>query len=292
MMENVIEIESLRKEYKDFTLKDISFNVPRGYVTGLIGPNGAGKTTIIKLIMGLVRKKSGSIKIFGLDNLEHGVQIKDRIGFVYDIPYFYEDQHLGTLGMSIGRFYSKWDTQYFNSLLERFQLSPKKSFGALSKGMRTKFALAMALSHDADLIIMDEPTTGLDPLFRWELLEMLREIIQSEEKSILFSTHITSDLDRIADHTIFVEGGELHCALWKDETQERWGIVRAREDFITESNKKLFRGWRKRAYGVEALAIDLPKVRQLGLTGLVIEKATLEDILFFLHKGGVHAKAD
>ncbi len=288
-MENVIEIESLRKEYKGFSLKDISFSVPKGYVTGLIGPNGAGKTTIIKLIMNLVRKKSGSIKVFGLDNIQHALQIKDRIGFVYDTPCFFEDQRLDLLGETIGRAYSKWSKLYFKSLLERFQLSPRKTFGALSKGMKTKFALALALSHEADLIILDEPTAGLDPLFRRELLEMLLEIIQSEEKSVLLSTHITSDLDKIADYTVFIEEGKLHCTIWKDEIQEKWGIVRAREDFITEGNKALFRGWKRHNHGFEALTVDLPQVRQLSLTDLVIEKPTLEDILYFLHKGGSHA---
>jgi len=187
MMENVIEIETLRKEYKGFTLGDISFNVPKGYVTGLIGPNGAGKTTIIRLIMNLARRKRGAIRVFGLDNIEHGVQIRDRIGFVYDTSYFYEDQRLDVLGRAIGPFYSRWDQHRFESLIEQFQLSPRKTLAALSKGMKTKFALALALSHDADLIVMDEPTTGLDPLFRRELLEMLREVIQNDEKSILFS---------------------------------------------------------------------------------------------------------
>ena len=289
MMENVIEIETLRKEYKGFTLGDISFNVPKGYVTGLIGPNGAGKTTIIRLIMNLARRKRGAIRVFGLDNIEHGVQIRDRIGFVYDTSYFYEDQRLDVLGRAIGPFYSRWDQHRFESLIDQFQLSPRKSLAALSKGMKTKFALALALSHDADLIVMDEPTTGLDPLFRRELLEMLREVIQNDEKSILFSTHITSDLDRIADYAVFIENGQLHCTLWKDEIQEKWGIVRAREDFITEDNKALFRGWRKHGHGFEALTVDLPHVRQLALGDLVFEKPTLEDILFFLHKDATHA---
>jgi ABC-2 type transport system ATP-binding protein len=288
-MENVIEIESLRKEYKDFTLKDVSFTVPKGYITGLIGPNGAGKTTIIKLVMNLIRRNGGKIRIFGLDSVEHEVEIKDRIGFVYDTPYFYEDQRLGTLTKAIGPFYSRWNNQRIQSLLEKFQLSPSKKFSSLSKGMKTKFALALALSHDADLIIMDEPTTGLDPVFRREFLEMLSEIIQSEEKSVLFSTHITSDLDRIADYAVFIENGQLHCALWKDEIQEKWGIVRAREDFITENTKRLFRGWRKHSYGFEALTADVPRVRELIRTDMVIEKPTLEDIVFFLHTGGNHA---
>ena len=288
-MENVIEIESLRKEYRDFTLKSISFTIPKGYITGLIGPNGAGKSTIIKLVMNLIRRDNGTIKVFGLDNTRHEVEVKDRIGFVYDTPCFYEDQDLLTLMRSIGPFYSQWNEQQCLGLLDRFGLSRKKKFTALSKGMKTKFSLALALSHDADLIILDEPTTGLDPLFRREFLEMLSEIMQSEEKSVLISTHITSDLDRIADYAVLIEDGKLHCSLWKDEIQEKWGTVKAREDFITSDNKHLFRGWRRHQYGFEALTSDVPKVRQLLTSEVLIEKPTLEDILFFLHKGGGYA---
>jgi ABC-2 type transport system ATP-binding protein len=287
-MDNVIEIESLRKTYKDFILKNISLTIPKGYITGLIGPNGAGKTTIIKLIMSLINRDEGAIKIFGLDNKQHEVEIKDRIGFVYDTPYFYEDQNLLTLMRSIGPFYSKWNEKHFLDLLDRFGLSRKKNFGSLSKGMKTKFSLALALSHDADLIIMDEPTTGLDPVFRREFLEMLSEIMQNEEKSVVISTHITSDLDRIADYVIFIDNGDLLCSLWKDEIQEKWRIVKSREDLITEENKHLFRGWRKSHYGFEALTSDMPAVRQMVSSDTMTEKPTLEDLMFFMHKGGNH----
>lgn len=290
-MENVIEIESLRKKYRDFILRSVSFAIPKGYITGLIGPNGAGKTTIIKLIMNLIRRDEGTIKVFGLDNKKDEVEIKDRIGFVYDTPYFYEDQDLFTLMRCIGPFYSQWNEKQFLGLLDRFGLSRKKKFTALSKGMKTKFSLALALSHDADLIILDEPTTGLDPLFRREFLEMLSEIMQNEEKSVLISTHITSDLDRIADYAVFIEDGEIHCSLWKDEIQERWAIVKGREDFITSENKALFKGWRKHQYGFEALTSDLPKVQQLLPPQILIERPTLEDLIFFMHKGGSHAQA-
>jgi ABC-2 type transport system ATP-binding protein len=288
-MENVIEIEALAKEYTGFWLKDVTFGIPKGFITGLVGPNGAGKTTIIKLIMNLIRREGGKIRVFGLDNIEHDVEIKDRIGFVYDTPYFYEDQDLQTLMSTIGPFYSKWDSKKFSSLLNRFGLSPKKKFMALSKGMKTKFALALALSHDADLIILDEPTAGLDPLFRREFLDMLTEIIQNEEKSVLFSTHITSDLDRAADYTVIIDNGEILCSLWKDEIQEKWGVVKGREDFITPENRMFFKGWRKHPHGFEALTSDAPHVRQLLAGSVMIELPTLEDLLYYLHAGGNHA---
>jgi ABC-2 type transport system ATP-binding protein len=294
-MENVIEIESLRKDYnprwgispseKVFRLNDVSFVVPKGYITGLIGPNGAGKTTIIKLIMGLITRQNGTIKVFGLDNLIHDVEIKDRIGFVYDTPYFYEDQSVRTLMRAIGPFYSKWDEKKFLMLCEQFGLPLKKRFSTLSKGTKAKFALAIALSHDADLIMMDEPTAGLDPVFRREFLEMLGDIMQNEEKSVLFSTHITSDLDRVADYAVFIEDGDVLCSLWKDEMQGKWGIVKTREDILTDENRSLFKGWRKHEYGFEALTSDVAELRKRVQGELLIEKPTLEDIIFFLHKG-------
>ena len=288
-MENVIEVESLAKEYPGFRLNDISFTMPKGYITGLVGPNGAGKTTIIKLIMNLVRKQAGTIKVFGLNNVEYDTEIKDRIGFVYDTPYFYEDQDLRTLAEGIGPFYSKWDQKKFKILLDRFGLLPRKKFMALSKGMKTKFSLALALSHDADLIILDEPTAGLDPLFRREFLEMLTEIIQDEEKSVLFSTHITSDLDRAADYTIILDNGTILCSVWKDEIQEKWGVVKGREDFMTPQLKAQFKGWRKHEYGFEALTSNVPHVRNLLPADVLIEQPTLEDLIFYMHKGGGHA---
>jgi ABC-2 type transport system ATP-binding protein len=288
-MENVIEIESLAKEYPGFRLNDVSFTIPRGFITGLVGPNGAGKTTIIKLVMNLIRREAGRIRVFGLDNLEHDLEIKDRIGFVYDTPFFYEDQDLQTLMGAIGPFYSKWDDKKFLVLLKRFGLSVKQKYMSLSKGMKTRFSLALALSHDADLIILDEPTAGLDPLFRREFLDMLREVIQDENKSVLFSTHITSDLDRAADYTIILDNGTILCSVWKDEIQEKWGVVKGREDFLTPDTRTLFRGWRKHEYGFDALTSDVPEIRKRLGTDVLIEQPTLEDLIFYLHKGGDHA---
>jgi len=288
-MEHVIEIRSLRKEYKEFALKDISFDVPKGFITGLIGPNGAGKTTIIKLLMNLVRRRNGTITIFGLDNIEDEVQIKDRIGFVYDSPYFYEDLSLSAIKGMIAPFYSQWDEQQFQKLMTRFDLPKNKAFSSLSKGMKTKFALVLALSHNADLIILDEPTAGLDPVFRREFLEMLGEIMLDAEKSVLFSTHITSDLDRIGDYMIFVRNGEIVLTTSKVEVQERWGLVKSRSNFITAETQNIIRGYRAREYGFEALTTDLPKLRGVLSADALVERPTIEDIIFFLDKGESHA---
>lgn len=203
-MPNAVEIRGLSKDFGDFQLKGVSFAVPRGYIMGLIGPNGAGKTTVIKLILNLLRRDGGEIRVFDRDNLAHEVEVKSRIGFVHDTPYFFEHLTLRKLKDTVAPFYGTWDDRIFHRLMEEFNLPLRKRFSKLSRGMKMKFALALALSHRADLLILDEPTAGLDPVFRRELLSKLSAFIQDEGKTVLFSTHITSDLERIADFITFI----------------------------------------------------------------------------------------
>lgn len=284
MMENVIEIESLRKEYKDFTLNDISFNVPKGYITGLIGPNGAGKTTIIKLIMNIIRRQAGTISVFGLDNAEHEAEVKNRIGFVHDVPSFYGNESLEAFAVLVGSYYSGWNQEKFYNHLRNFELEAKKKFKTLSKGSRMKFAIALALSHDADLIIMDEPTAGLDPIFRRELIEMLAEILQNENKSVLFSTHITSDLDRVADFLVYISDGTVEFSMSKVSLQENWAIIKSARDFITPDNRSLFKGWRTHAHGCEALTDNVGLARKQLPPDVVIERPALEDLMYLMNR--------
>jgi ABC-2 type transport system ATP-binding protein len=225
MRDNALKVRGLGKEYPGFALRDVSFAIPRGYVMGLIGPNGAGKTTIIKLVMNLVSREAGEIEIFGLDNLAHEVEVKSRIGFVYDEPCFPHDATARDLGWALGPFYPGWSETRYRSLLGEFGLPERQKFKKLSHGMQLKLALAVALSHDADLILMDEPTAGLDLAFRHELLGHLSAILQDEAKSVLFSTHVTSDLERIADFITFIHQGRLVFTLPKDELRDQWGIV-------------------------------------------------------------------
>lgn len=285
-MENVLEIKNLRKEYKGFTLKDISFSIPKGYICGLIGPNGAGKTTIIKAIMNLIKKDGGEIHVFGMDNIKHEVEIKSRIGFSYDTPGFYEDIPISLMAKIIAPFYKDWDQERFEHLMKAFELPPKKWFKRLSQGMKMKFSLAIALSHNADFIILDEPTSGLDPIFRRELLDMLADLMQDENKSVLFSTHITSDLERIADYITFLNDGELVFSETKDEVMENWGIVKGGENILNPELSSLFNGYRKSSVGVEALTNDIKQAQKRLNSDVIIEKASLEDIMFFIKKGG------
>jgi len=268
-MENILELNSVTKHYKGFTLDNVSLTIPAGFIAGMIGPNGAGKTTIIKLIMNLIRRDGGKIKVFGDDNLESEEKIKSRIGFVYDEPNFYNDLKLNDLKNVVAPFYKEWSDTKFVELADKFELPLKKRFKKLSHGFKMKFWLAIALSHNADLIILDEPTAGLDPVFRRELLEHLSGIIQDENKSVLFSTHITSDLERIADYIIFIMNGEVVFSTTKDEILEKWGIVKTGDEALVEKNKELFKGIKKSSYGIEALTYDINEAEK-RLTQVVL----------------------
>lgn len=284
-MINIIEVEKLRKEYKDFVLNDISFELPRGYIMGLIGPNGAGKSTIIKLIMNLVKKDGGKINIFGLDNIQHEIEVKQKVGFVYDENHFYEDLSIDQMKKLIAPFYKYWDEKKFQLYLKQFELNPKKRIKELSKGMKTKFSLAVALSHHADLIIMDEPTSGLDPIFRNEILEILAELLQNENKSVIFSTHITSDLDKIADYITFINKGKMVFSKTKDDILENYAVIKGAKELVDRDVKSEFVGIRESKYGFEALTDNVQRIKSIFEKEVIIEKATLEDIMLYTVRG-------
>jgi ABC-2 type transport system ATP-binding protein len=289
MTENALEIITLAKDYGDFRLSGVSFSLPRGYIMGLIGPNGAGKTTVIKLILNLIRRDGGEIRIFGKDNLAADVEVKSRIGFVHDTPYFYEHLTLARLKDTVAPFYADWDDVQFQKLSQEFGLPPKKRFGRLSRGTKMKFALAVALSHKAELLILDEPTSGLDPVFRRELLAKLRAFIQDEGKAVLFSTHVTSDLERIADFITFIKDGKIAFSARRDELLDRWAVVKGGPEVLKPENQGMFRGVRRREFSVEALTDQAGEARRRLGRDAVIEKASLEDIMFYLTKGNGRA---
>jgi len=288
-MDNALDLHRLAKDYGDFRLRDVSFSLPRGYIMGLIGPNGAGKTTIIKLILNLIRRDGGEVRVFGMDNLAREVEVKSRIGFVHDTPYFFDHLTLLNVAKTIAPFYPNWDEDLFLRLLGEFDLPPKKRFAKLSRGMKMKFALAVALSHKADLLILDEPTSGLDPVFRRVLLARLSAFIQDEGKAVLFSTHLTADLERIADFITFVRDGEIVFSAPKDEILDSWAVVKGGPEILADENRTLFKAVLRREFNVQALSADAGEVRRRFGDAAVIEKATLEDIMFFISKGNGHA---
>jgi ABC-2 type transport system ATP-binding protein len=281
MLENILEVIGLNKSYREFSLKNISFSLKPGYIMGFIGPNGAGKSTTIKLIMNLIKKDSGNINVFGLDHIKHDKEIKSRIGFVYDENYFYEDLTIGEMKNILAPFYKSWDNSIFNKYIKDFELPSNKKIKELSKGMKMKFSLAIALSHKAELIIMDEPTAGLDPVFRSELLDILYNIIQDENISIFFSTHITTDLEKIADYITFINRGEIVFSETKDKVLESYALVKGSKALLDSDIRKEFIAIRENSFGFEGLTNNPRNIKLLFKQDIVIEKPSLEDIMVY-----------
>lgn len=288
-MENILEVNNLSKSYNDFSLKNISFNLERGYIMGFIGPNGAGKSTTIKLIMNLIKRNSGNIKVFGLDNIKNEKEIKQKIGFVYDENYFYEDLNLIEIKNIVAPFYKNWDEGTFKKYFSNFDLPNKKKLKELSKGMKMKYSLALALSHGAELIIMDEPTSGLDPVFRSEMLEILCSVIQDENKSIFFSTHITSDLEKVADYITFINSGEIVFSEQKDDVLQKYSIVKGKKKLLDDDTRKEFISINENDFGFEALTNNTSGIKRLFGDDVLIERASLDDIMVYTVRGEKNA---
>jgi ABC-2 type transport system ATP-binding protein len=284
-METVLKLTNVSKSFKDFELKNISFSLEPGYIMGFIGPNGAGKTTTIKLIMNLLRLNYGQIEVFGQDHVSFEKSIKDRIGFIYDECHFFDHLSIINNAKILGPFYSQWNESIFLDYLKRFELDPKKRLKKLSKGMKTKFQLAFALSHQADLLIMDEPTAGLDPIFRREFLDLLYELIQDEQKSIFFSTHITSDLDKVADYVTYINHGEIVFSESIESIKDTYRIVKGSNELINTLGTKALIGIKQTAYGFEALTNNSKHIKDIYGDSIVFEMPTLEDLMIFSKEG-------
>lgn len=288
-MSKILEVNNLNKDYGNFQLKNVSFSLDRGYIMGFIGPNGAGKSTTIGLIMNLINRDSGTIKIMGKDNQISEVEIKQRIGFVYDENYYYEELKVAEMKYIISKFYKSWNEEMYKKYLEIFELPLNKKIKELSKGLKMKFGLLMALSHEPELLIMDEPTSGLDPVFRSEILGILSDIIQDENKSVLFSTHITSDLDKIADYITFINKGEILFTKTRDEIKENYVVVKG-SNKILENNEQLKNGFisiKENAFGFEGLTNNVNDIRKNIKDKITIERPTLDEIMVYLVKGDV-----
>jgi len=288
-MTAALEVRNLRKRYKGFTLDGISFTVPSGTIMGLVGANGAGKTTIIKLILNLVRRDGGAVEVFGRDLLASEKEIKARIGFVHETPAFVEDALLKDLAAAVAPFYPKWDGSLFRSLAAEFGLPLNKKFKTLSHGTKMKFSLALALAHGADLLVLDEPTSGLDPVFRRELLERLSGILQDEGKAVLFSTHITTDLEKTADYITLIHDGALVFSLPKHDVHDSWAVIKGGAELLSPPLRPLFRAVRETPYGVEALTSAAEKIKAGLPAGAVLDRASVEDIMLFFEEGTSHA---
>lgn len=221
MTEPVLKLDRVSKSYPGFELQDVSFELPRGYIMGLIGPNGAGKTTTIRLIMNLARPDSGKIRLFGIDSSRSPQETKRRIGYVGENQNFYDEMRVSWTAGFVRQYYPQWDQGLFQTMLDRFGVDPKKKVGALSKGTRVKLACALAIAHHPELLILDEPTSGLDPVVRQELLAELLAFVRAGDRSVLFSSHITQDLERIADYITLIIGGRIVDSTDKEDLLDR-----------------------------------------------------------------------
>lgn len=281
-MENLLEINNLCKNYKDFSLKNVSFNLPKGYIMGFVGQNGSGKTTTIRSILGMAHRDSGQIKVFGLDSENNSSEIKQRIGVVFDDIYFAHHLNVKQIEAQLKGFYKNWSSNDFFGYIKRFNLPMKKKVGAFSKGMKMKLMISVALSHKAEFLILDEPTSGLDPVARDELLDVLTEYIADESRGILFSTHITADLERIADYVTILHDGRVWYTGTKDDLMEKYAVIKGDEEYLPEEIKSSSIGFHSYRNGFEAM---LERGLLHKLPGKIeYEKASIDDILVYISK--------
>ncbi|MBQ1433615.1 MAG: ABC transporter ATP-binding protein [Ruminococcus sp.] len=278
--ENAIEIKGLTKRYDGFTLDKLSFNVPKGSIMGFIGQNGAGKSTTINTILNIVRADEGEIKVMGLDHIKDEHEIKRNIAAVFDELPFNEQLNANDIDFIFSDLFENWDRQTFFGYLDRFALPRKKKFGQFSKGMKMKLQIASALSHGAKLLIMDEATTGLDPVVRNEILDIFLEYLQDEDNSILMSSHITSDLEKIADSVTFIDKGRLLITGYKDDILENHAVLKCTKADFKEIDKQDFISARLTDFGADVMVADRFAAAK-KYSGLTIDKTTLEEIMLF-----------
>ncbi len=287
-MENILDIKGLNKAYEGFALKDVTFSLPKGYIMGFVGQNGSGKTTTIRSILNMANIDSGKISIFGLDSVENAVEIKERLGVVFDSLYLANHLNIKQIDKQLAPFYKDWSSEEFFRRIKAFGLPDNKKVGDFSKGMKMKLMVAVALSHKAELMILDEPTSGLDPVARDELLDILSEYISDDSRSVLFSTHITSDVERIADYITVLHGGKVWFTGTKDELHEKYLVLRGAEEDISSSLREKCIGFHGYRNGVDAL-ISADLLDEIP-PELETEKASIDEILVYIAKEDSHEK--
>ncbi len=276
---NVLDVQDLVKSYKsNVALDGVSLRIDEGFVTGLVGPNGAGKTTLIKCILNLAQADSGRIQVFGLDHRRE-LEVRSRIGFVHESSYMFDQLNARETGAIARAAYDRWNAQTFADYLDRFELPERKKIKTYSKGMKMRLSLAVALSHEAELILMDEPSSGLDPLIRRELLEVIGEELAKERRTFLISTHITSDLDRIADHVVILDRGQIRFAVSRGELSDQYGLCRGGKELPAADSNGSFIGVQMNEFGFTALTSDREKIARRYGDQVVIERPTVEDLL-------------
>lgn len=277
----LLKIEQLRKEYPKFILNDVSFSIPKGYIMGFIGENGAGKTTTLKAMLNIINKDSGKVTVFGKDMDRMELDIKKDIAFMSG-QTFYPKRKIKDITKVFRKFYTNFDEDLYEGYLEKFNLDSEKKVDELSQGMSLKYSIALALSHHAKLIILDEPTSGLDPVARDTLLEIFQSIIADGEVSILFSTHITSDLEKCADYITFIQNGNVIESLAKDDLIDKYCLVSGSMERIEFIENSMI-SYKRNAFGFTGLALREDLVEQDGIR---IGEPTLDDIMIYYAERG------
>jgi len=278
-LNNVLEIDGLTKTYDRFKLDSISFALPEGSIMGFIGENGAGKTTTIKLILNIIRRDKGNIRIFGRDNLAADADIKQDIGVVLDDISFPDSMTPRNINQFMRHIYRNWDQNTFFNYLDRFGLPQRNELKSYSRGMKLKLSIAVALSHQAKLLILDEPTSGLDPVVRDEILDIFLGFIQDEQNAVFLSTHITSDIEKVADYITFIHQGRLVFVEETNELLNRYGVLKCGPQEFEKLEPGSILGYRKNRFGVEAL------VERARFKGYTVDDASIEDIMLFIIRG-------
>lgn len=280
-MTEALQVKGLTKIFPDFTLDNISFSVPAGSIMGLIGPNGSGKTTTIKLILNLLKKQSGTITVLGFDHIREEQKFKERTGVVFDTHFFVDEWKMADVEKAMGMFYENWDTEIYYKYLEQFQINRNKSVMELSKGMQMKLMLACSFSHKAELLILDEPTSGLDPVSRDELLDILLAYTKDKRHTVLFSTHITPDLNKVADSITFINRGKLLYSGDKEGLTDRYFIVSGNSRELPPDIKDVTQNIKMYPDSFEAL---VSREKLSDLSGLQIRHASIDDIIVFVSR--------
>ncbi len=282
---NAVEIRNLSKNLDGFNLNIENIDIPKGFITGFIGPNGSGKTTTIKLIMNMLNKDNGSIKIFGKELEKDDISTKEKIGYVGDISGYMREAKLKDIKKSIALFYKTWDEDLYKQYLNKFSLNENKVYKELSKGQQKKFELIITLSHHPSLIIMDEPTANLDPIVRNEFIEVLQEHIEKENATVFYSTHITSDLDKVGDYLVFIYNGKIILSGEKDNIIENHRIIRGNNNLLDNDTKKVFVSYKENSFGFDGLTSNYKNAYEVFGEEVVYDKANLEDILMYYTRG-------
>lgn len=292
-MNSILTLKNVNKKYEksNFAIKDISFSVPEGSIVGFIGENGAGKSTTMNCILNVIRRDSGNIEIFGREMTDDDIDIREDIGVVYDSNNFPEHLTAKQLADILGRIYSKWDNSRFEQYLKRFGLSESQKIKTYSRGMSMKLAIAVALSHDSKLLILDEATSGLDPIMRDEILDVLLEFVKEENHSILLSSHITSDLEKIADYIVFIHNGEIILNKTKDELIYEYGVIRCSESDYQNILQEDILSSMKKDYQIDVL-IKNRKLMEKKYKNLMIDSVSLDEIMLLLVKGERNERID